>query len=55
MIGKPDIRALPAQRVEVALPDSVLTEEKKGILENIAAKLYSNRKFMQRAIEKFAG
>jgi len=40
---------------EAAVPDRVLTEEKKGILENIAAKLYSNRKFMQRAIEKFAG
>jgi len=55
MIGKPDIRALPAQRVEVALPDSVLTEEKKVILENIAVKLHINREFMQQAIEKLAG
>jgi predicted Zn-dependent peptidase len=40
--------------VEVAVPDRVLTEEKKVILENIAAKLYINREFMQQAMEKFA-
>jgi hypothetical protein len=38
--------------VEVALPEKVLTAEKKAILDNIAAKLSVDREYAQQEIEK---
>lgn len=38
---------------EVALPDKVLTVEKKAVQDNIAAKLSIDRDFAKQAFEKF--
>jgi hypothetical protein len=40
---------------EVALPDKVLTDEKKAVLETLATKLSIDGEFAQKAIDKFTG
>lgn len=39
---------------EAALPDGVITDEKKEILDNISARLYLDDKFVQHTIDKIA-
>ena len=38
---------------EVALPDKVLTDKKKSVLESLESKLSISREFAQKTIEKF--
>jgi len=41
--------------VEVALPEKVLTDEKKAVLDTLERKLSIDREFAQKAIEKLTG
>ena len=41
--------------VETALPDGVLSDEKKAMLDKIAAELSIDPEFARRTIEKFSG
>jgi hypothetical protein len=41
--------------VEVALPDKVLTVEKKAVLDTLETKLSIDSEFAQKTIEKFIG
>jgi hypothetical protein len=52
----PDLRKTAFElAVEVALPERVLTDEKKAVLEKLETKLLIDSIFAQKTIEKFIG